>query len=201
MKVRELTQREGELKEMRRQDAIDRREKDKNKAGREPCLNFALAKKKGYGQAGPTKSFTGEGINPWLMANVETNIQQRIRLALGTRDDVRLFRNQVGQLPDPRTGRPVQFGLAKGSADIVGWTTKTITEDDVGKSYAIFTSIEVKTATGRLTGLQQNWLHTVQTAGGLAGVARSQRTLCKSSPPNPRHPLEDLYLIDAFAFA
>ena len=70
------------------------------------------------------------------MANIETNIQQRIRLALGTRDDVRLFRNQVGQLPDPRTGRPVQFGLAKGSADIVGWTTKTITEDDVGKSYA-----------------------------------------------------------------
>ena len=56
------------------------------------------------------------------MANVETNIQQRIRLALGTRDDVRLFRNQFGQLPDPRTGRPVQFGLAKGSADIVGWT-------------------------------------------------------------------------------
>tara|TARA_R100000049_G_C1934404_1_gene78264 strand:- start:142 stop:393 length:252 start_codon:yes stop_codon:yes gene_type:complete len=68
------------------------------------------------------------------MANAETNIQQRIRLALGTRQDVRLFRNQVGQLPDPRTGRPVQFGLAKGSADIVGWTTKTITEDDVGKS-------------------------------------------------------------------
>jgi|TARA_R100000406_G_scaffold51221_1_gene34789 hypothetical protein len=107
------------------------------------------------------------------MANAETNIQQRIRLALGTRQDVRLFRNQVGQLPDPRTGRPVQFGLAKGSADIVGWTTKTITEDDVGKSYAIFTSIEVKTPTGRLTGLQQNWLHTVQTAGGIAGVARS----------------------------
>lgn len=110
---------------------------------------------------------------PCRMANAETNIQQRIRLALGTRPDVRLFRNQVGQLPDPRTGRPVQFGLAKGSADIVGWTTKTITEDDLGKSYAIFTSIEVKTSTGRLTGLQQNWLHTVQTAGGFAGVARS----------------------------
>ena len=118
------------------------------------------------------------------MANVETNIQQRIRLALGTRDDVRLFRNQVGQLPDPRTGRPVQFGLAKGSADIVGWTTKTITEDDVGKSYAIFTSIEVKTPTGRLTGLQQNWLHTVQTAGGFAGVARSTEEALQIIAPN-----------------
>ncbi len=61
------------------------------------------------------------------MANIETNIQQRIRLALGTRQDVRLFRNQVGQLPDPRTGRPVQFGLARGSADIVGWKTIEVT--------------------------------------------------------------------------
>ena len=85
----------------------------------------------------------------------------------------------------------MQFGLAKGSADIVGWTTKTITEDDVGKSYAIFTSIEVKTPTGRLTGLQQNWLHTVQTAGGFAGVAKGpQRTPCRSSPPDHRHPLK-----------
>jgi len=107
------------------------------------------------------------------MANVETKIQQEIRLGLGTREDVRLFRNQVGQLPDPRTGRPVQFGLAKGSADLVGWTTRTITEDDVGKSYAIFTSIEVKTPTGRPTQYQQAWLTAVEKAGGIAGVARS----------------------------
>lgn len=107
------------------------------------------------------------------MANVETKIQQEIRLGLGMRDDVRLFRNQVGQLPDPRTGRPVQFGLAKGSADLVGWKTITVTPDMVGRTISVFTSIEVKGPTGRLTGLQQNWLHTVQTAGGLAGVARS----------------------------
>jgi len=43
------------------------------------------------------------------MANAETTLQQQIRLALGTRTDLRLFRNQVGQLPDPRTGRPVQL--------------------------------------------------------------------------------------------
>ena len=107
------------------------------------------------------------------MANVETNIQQRIRLALGTREDVRLFRNQVGQLPDPRTGRPVQFGLAIGSADIVGWKTVEVTPDMVGQKIAGFASIEVKTSNGRLTGPQQNWMHTVQTAGGIAGVASS----------------------------
>ena len=107
------------------------------------------------------------------MANFETNIQQRIRLALGTDPNVRLFRNQVGQLPDPRTGRPVQFGLAKGSADLVGFKTVTITSDMVGQSFAQFVSIEVKTPNGRLTTSQQSWLNTLKTAGAIAGVARS----------------------------
>lgn len=107
------------------------------------------------------------------MANAETDIQQRIRLALGTRSDLRLFRNQVGQLPDPRTGRPVQFGLARGSADLIGWRTITITPDMVGQRLAVFTSLEVKTFTGRLTPAQHNWLGAVRGAGGMAGVARS----------------------------
>ena len=107
------------------------------------------------------------------MANVETKIQQEIRLGLGTREDVRLFRNQVGQLPDPRTGRPVQFGLAKGSADLVGWKTVTITPDMVGQEVAVFTSIEVKTPKGRATQYQKAWMDCVEKAGGIAGIARS----------------------------
>lgn len=107
------------------------------------------------------------------MANAETDLQQRIRLALGTRSDLRLFRNQVGQLPDPRTGRPVQFGLACGSADLIGWRTITVTPDMVGRRLAVFTSLEVKTPTGRLTPAQSNWLGAVRGAGGIAGVARS----------------------------
>lgn len=107
--------------------------------------------------------------------NAETDIQQRIRLALGTHPQVRLFRNQVGQLPDPRTGRPVQFGLARGSADLIGWRTITITPEMVGQRIAVFTSIEVKTPTGRLTPAQSAWLGAVHTAGGIAGVARSVR--------------------------
>lgn len=107
------------------------------------------------------------------MANVETKIQQEIRLGLGTREDVRLFRNQVGQLPDPRTGRPVQFGLAKGSADLVGWKTVTITPDMVGQEVAVFTSLEIKTPKGRATPYQQAWLTAVEKAGGIAGIARS----------------------------
>ena len=107
------------------------------------------------------------------VANAETDLQQRIRLALGTRSDTRLFRNQVGQLPDPRTGRPVQFGLARGSADLIGWRTVTITPDMVGRRIAIFTSLEIKTPTGRLTPAQHNWLGAVRGAGGIAGVVRS----------------------------
>ena len=107
------------------------------------------------------------------MANAETTLQQQIRLALGTRTDLRLFRNQVGSLPDPRTGRPVQFGLARGSADLIGWRTVTITSDMVGQQLAVFTSIEIKTPTGRIRPEQQAWLGAVRNAGGIAGIARS----------------------------
>ena len=107
------------------------------------------------------------------MANAETELQQRIRLALGTRSDLRLFRNQVGQLPDPRTGRPVQFGLARGSADLIGWRIITITPGMVGSKVAVFTSIEVKTPTGRVRPEQHAWMAAVSGSGGIAGIARS----------------------------
>lgn len=107
------------------------------------------------------------------MSNPETDLQQRIRLALGTHEGLRLFRNQVGQLPDPRTGRPVQFGLARGSADLIGWRSVVVTPDMVGRTVAVFTSLEVKTTTGRLTPQQRNWMQAVLAAGGIAGVARS----------------------------
>lgn len=107
------------------------------------------------------------------MANLETDLQQRIRLALGTQPDLRIFRNQVGSLPDPRTGRLVQFGLARGSADLIGWRTVVVTPEMVGQRIAVFTSIEVKTPTGRLTPAQHNWQAAVRSAGGIAGVARS----------------------------
>ena len=101
----------------------------------------------------------------------EQQIQQEIRIACGT-GNTRLFRNNTGTLRD-QNGRPVSFGLARGSADLIGWRTVTITPDMVGQQVAVFTSIEVKTATGRLRPEQQQWLDAVQAAGGIAGVARS----------------------------
>lgn len=109
------------------------------------------------------------------MANAETTLQQQIRLAVGTRSDLRLFRNQVGSLPDPRTGRLVTFGLARGSADLIGWRTITVTPDMVGQQLAVFTSIEVKVPNGRIRPEQHAWQRTVSAAGGIAGIARSIR--------------------------
>jgi hypothetical protein len=119
------------------------------------------------------------------VSNPETDLQQRIRLALGTDPQTRLFRNQCGALPDPRTGRLVTFGLARGSADLIGWRTVTVTPEMVGQRIAVFTSIEVKTPTGRLAPAQQHWLQAVQAAGGIAGVARSvtdAHGILKSTP-------------------
>ena len=101
----------------------------------------------------------------------EQTIQQHIRLAC-SKGNCRLFRNNTGSLLD-KNGRPVQFGLCKGSADLIGWRTVTITPEMVGQQVAVFTSIEVKSATGRLRPEQQSWLDAVQKAGGIAAVARS----------------------------
>ena len=101
----------------------------------------------------------------------EQTIQQHIRLTCST-GATRLFRNNTGTLKD-QNGRPVSFGLCKGSADLIGWRTVTVTPEMVGTTVAVFTSIEVKTATGRLRPEQQQWLDAVQAAGGIAGVARS----------------------------
>jgi hypothetical protein len=101
----------------------------------------------------------------------EQSIQQHIRLAcsIGT---CRLFRNNTGTLRDIN-GRPVSFGLFKGSADLIGWRSVTITPEMVGQQVAVFTSIEVKSSSGRVKPEQQQWLNAVQAAGGIAGVARS----------------------------
>lgn len=102
-----------------------------------------------------------------------------------SRDDVRLFRNNVAQawqgrvvrhepgllvLADPR---PIQAGLCVGSSDLIGWRSVVITPEMVGQRLAVFAGVEVKTDRGRATEEQKNFIEVVQRFGGLAGVARS----------------------------
>ncbi len=102
----------------------------------------------------------------------EAAIQQQIRLAL-SRAGVVAFRNNVGQYTDPKTGRPIRYGLGVGSSDLIGWTPIKVTPDMVGKTLAVFTAVEVKTDRGRPTDAQLNFIEQVLKAGGLAGIARS----------------------------
>lgn len=102
----------------------------------------------------------------------ETALLQDIRLKL-SRGDVRLFRNNQGRFQDI-TGRWIQFGVGNpGGSDLIGFRSVTISQQHVGRTFAIFCAIECKSSKGVVTAEQENFLSTVRRSGGIAGVARS----------------------------
>jgi hypothetical protein len=58
-------------------------------------------------------------------------------------------------------------------ADCIGWISVTIRPEDVGRRFAMFACVEVKSETGRLSPEQVRFLEVVQRAGGIAIMARS----------------------------
>jgi hypothetical protein len=114
----------------------------------------------------------------------EANLMRSIMLAC-SRGATRLWRNNVAQawvgkpVQSQRTitvtlepgdvllknARPLHAGLCTGSSDLIGYTVR----DGV----AVFTALEVKTDTGRVTPEQRQFLEVVGGAGGIAGVTRS----------------------------
>jgi hypothetical protein len=64
-----------------------------------------------------------------------------------------------------RQGRPLHAGLCKGSSDLIGYRQID--------GIAQFVALEVKSATGRATKEQDQFIDHIQAAGGLAGIARS----------------------------
>ena len=102
----------------------------------------------------------------------ETRLTQEIRLGISDLSNVRIFRNNTGRLQN-KSGEWVDYGLVVGSSDLIGWTSVTVTPDMVGQKLALFTAIEVKTATGRVRKEQTNFIDRVREAGGLAGIART----------------------------
>lgn len=99
---------------------------------------------------------------------------RRIQLA-ASELGARLFRNNVGVF---RTfdGRVVKAGLCNGSSDLIGFTPVTIN----GKTLAVFTAVEVKTSTGRLSKQQSAFLAAVKQSGGIAIEARSVEDVINS---------------------
>lgn len=121
-------------------------------------------------------------------------------MKLATQLGARLFRNNVAQawvankvvdLPggDKRlvNPRPLHAGLVPGSGDLIGWTPVTITQEMVGQTVAVFTSVETKSLTGRARAGQPEWAEAVRSAGGYAGFARTEGDLndilCGRIPP------------------
>jgi len=114
----------------------------------------------------------------------EHTTQQRILLACGS-GPVRLWRNNVGTgwagqavkiqrrgmvAVEPgdiivRQGRPLHAGLCVGSSDLIGYR--------VVDRVAQFVALEVKSATGRATAQQTQFIDHINAVGGCAGIVRS----------------------------
>lgn len=122
----------------------------------------------------------------------EHAIQNAIRNALV--DECHLFRANVGvgwqgvgrpfKTPYPitvdmnpgdvllRQARPFDTGLPPGFADTFGWVPVEITPDMVGKTFAMFIGLEIKSQTGAVRDNQIAFVNAVNRAGGRAGFAR-----------------------------
>lgn len=107
------------------------------------------------------------------MSTAETNIVNKIRIAsakLGTT----LFRNSKG-LFFTKDGRRVAGGLiAQGSADLIGIKCVKITPEMVGGIIGVFVALEIKTATGKASAEQLQFIEFVKFNGGIAGVCHSE---------------------------
>lgn len=116
----------------------------------------------------------------------EAVLLRRIMLTL-TRAGCRVFRNNVGNgylgdivtvLPNGdvvlRNWRRVQFGLAPGSSDVIGWRSLVIKPEHVGYPIAVFTAVEVKGLRGAIRPSQRDFIAAVRSHGGIGTVARSE---------------------------
>jgi hypothetical protein len=115
----------------------------------------------------------------------ESTIQNQIMFALGSRPDVRIFRNNVGngyvgRVLERKPGyivlkqwRRIQYGLDVGSSDLVGMKSVVVTPDMVGQRVAVFLSPEVKKPGEGLHGAQADWRDMVLAMGGIAGAVHS----------------------------
>jgi hypothetical protein len=102
----------------------------------------------------------------------ESTIQSEVMLEASDQG-CKVFRNNVG-IATFADGSKVSYGLCVGSSDLIGWRAVTITPDMVGQQVAVFTALEVKTKTGRVTPAQTNFINQVLKAGGYAGVVRNK---------------------------
>jgi len=91
----------------------------------------------------------------------------KIARLIATKLGIITFRNNVGKTKT-QDGRFINFGLCKGSSDLIGWKTVQINETMIGKTVAVFVAIECKREGGVYTPEQITFLNNVGRAGGIA---------------------------------
>lgn len=97
----------------------------------------------------------------------EARALRAIRLAIGGRNDVVLWRNSTGvaeYVDRHERSHRVPYGLCPGAADLIG----------IIKPCGRFLAIEVKGPRGRLSKEQERFLALIKRSGGVAGVARTE---------------------------
>lgn len=73
-----------------------------------------------------------------------------------------------------RRARPLHAGLCEGSGDLIGFKSIQITPEMVGRTVAVFASVEVKTHHTRTTKEQFAFQNAVREAGGIGIIARTK---------------------------
>lgn len=127
------------------------------------------------------------------MPRSEALVQSLVRIEAPSRG-MHLFRNNSGAFKD-ENGRLVRYGLGNDSkrlnrvlksADFIGWRRYTVRPEDVGRTVAIFTSIECKPegwapphsgAEFERYEAQLAWLDLVMSCGGDARFVTDPSTL------------------------
>jgi len=123
---------------------------------------------------------------------LEHDIQNQIRIAISRHgkffrvnigqgwigsDSVRILSGRMIEVGPGdvivRNARRFSTGLPAGFSDLFGATPVIITVEMVGTMVAVFTTIEVKSDTGRVSPDQQNFIDVMGAAGCRVGVARS----------------------------
>ncbi len=107
----------------------------------------------------------------------ETKLQNAVMDAVNRRIDARLFRNNVGMCNERNIG--LQYGLRKGSSDLIGWIKKRITPDMVGKDVAVFTAVEIKVQNRKPSKAQKIFIDNVKRFGGIVVIVRDIKDLKK----------------------
>ena len=96
------------------------------------------------------------------MAHEEAALQQQIRLALGLRDDIMMFRINVGKFRPLDGGQRVIQSAPEGTPDLLGVIAP-------GRAFAI----EVKAQRGKQRQVQAAWQLAWERRGGIYILARS----------------------------